>query len=209
MKGSGSFLGDKWMRQSVTKNWVALINAVAVSEHQAWLAHQSHENTRNWWHFQQKKKKKSPIFILPPSSLTLPHTQHWPFNPKWVTLNGEESFENNSLFVFCCFSGNTKGLTRPFICRFFKRKRKKGEPTWCFLSLSFFFFMRRSLCLQSLYLPFISGSLALLVGRVSGRQSLSLSLWCFCRLQRAFEATALLIATASDRPMPSVRLTAK
>lgn len=98
-----------------------------------------------------------------------------------------------------------------------KEKRKAGgggggggKSTKSALPDVFFsFFMRFSLCRQSLYLPFISASLILLVGRVSGRQSLSPSLWCFCRLQRAFEAAALLIAKASDRPMPSVRLTAK
>lgn len=30
LMGSGSFLGDKWMWESVTKNWVSLINTVAV-----------------------------------------------------------------------------------------------------------------------------------------------------------------------------------
>lgn len=67
-----------------------------------------------------------------------------------------------------------------------KRKAKEKRRAYLMFSLtrSLSFFMRRCLCLQSLYLPFISASLALLVGRVSGRQSLSPSLWCFCRLQR-------------------------
>ncbi len=87
MKGCGSFLGDKWMRQSVTKTRVPLINAGAVSERQAWLAHQSRRKHKELVAF-PAQKKKSTIFILPPSSLTLPHTQRWPFSLNWVTLNG-------------------------------------------------------------------------------------------------------------------------
>ena len=108
-------------------------------------------------------------------------------------MGEEELWKQLFICVLLFFQGAQKGPTRPFICRFFKRE-KKGErkkaslPDVFFLSLSLslslFFFMRRCLCLQSLYLPFISASLALLVGRVSGRQSLSPSLWCFCRLQR-------------------------
>lgn len=71
MKGCGVFLGDEWMQQSATKNCVPLINAVAVSERQAWLAHQSHQRTQGTGGI---SNKKSTIFILPPSSLTLPHT---------------------------------------------------------------------------------------------------------------------------------------
>lgn len=87
----------------------------------------------------------------------------------------------------CCFSGNTTGRTSPFICRFFKRKQKGKGKSGAYLmfspALSLFLFFSLRNCL-SLYLPFISALLALLAGRVSGRQSLSPSLWCFCRLQK-------------------------
>ena len=54
MKGCGSIQSHKWLRQSVTKNWVPLINAVAVSERRAWLAHQSRPKKK-----EKKKKKKT------------------------------------------------------------------------------------------------------------------------------------------------------
>lgn len=84
MKGCGSFLGPKWMWQSVTKNWAGLINSAAVSERQP------------DWHIKAWKtqgtadisNKKSTISIPPTSSLNLPLTQHWPFGLNGVTLNG-------------------------------------------------------------------------------------------------------------------------
>lgn len=64
MKGFGSFLGDKWMQQSVSKNQVRLINAVADSEHQAWLAHQSCQKHKETVAFPTKKHNLHPSFIM-------------------------------------------------------------------------------------------------------------------------------------------------
>lgn len=91
------------------------------------------KNTRNCWCFQQKAQ--SSFFFHHHKLYPTLSTDHL----VWIESHslGEESFENNSLSVCCCFSGNTKGLTRPFICRFFKAERKakkKAEPTWCFQS---------------------------------------------------------------------------
>lgn len=206
MKGYGSFLGEKWLWQSTTKNQLPVINAVGDRKCQAWLQQQSHQKHKKLVAF-PTKKKKSTIFIVPPSSVTLPHTQHWPFSLNWVTLSGGEELWKITLYrCVAVFQGTQKDWRDHLSVDSLKEKERQRKK----LSLPdvfSLFFMRH--CLPFLYLPFISASLALLVGWVSGKQSLSPSLWCFCRLQRAFEATALLIARASDRPMPSVRLTAK
>lgn len=114
------------------------------------------------------------------------------------------------------FFGGVKYLTWSFICRFLKEKNSVKEEerlsTWC------------SFCVWGLVGP---GCLRLAIPTIPlsafhygltrplsragvwERQSLSPSLWCSCRLQRCFEAAALLDAGASDRPMPSARLTPK
>lgn len=128
------------------------------------------------------------------------------------TQLGRKALKTKSLFVLRWRHKQTEenvyvdSLKRSQKSKGVEKKEKRPVYLMFFFCL---FSIRYSLCRQSFYLPFINASLILLAGRVSWRQSLSPSLWCFCRLRRAFEAAALLAAKASDRPMPSVRLMAK
>lgn len=96
---------------------------------------------------------------------------------------------------------------------FWKKKgggKKKGEPTWCFSP--FFFFPSRGAvcCLRCLYLPFISDSLTLLAGRVSGRQSLSPGPVMFLQITEGlWSRRSLLIAEASDGARAICRIDGK
>lgn len=46
------------------------------------------------------KKTQSPS-PSPTSSLTLPHTQQWPFSLNWITVNGGGKLWKKCLFVLC------------------------------------------------------------------------------------------------------------
>lgn len=143
-------------------------------------------------------------------SATLARTQHWPSSLNGVTHSpgGRRALKINSLFVFCCFSGGTKGVTRPFICGFFQsffffgKKRGREEKKASLRDVSLHFFLPSwgaVCCLRSLYLPFISDSLTLLAGRVSGRQSLSPGPVMFLQITEGlWSRRSLLIAEASD-----------
>lgn len=96
IKGSDSFLGNQWTWQSVTKNWVCLINSVAVRECQS----DCHIKALRTQRTAGISNKKSTIFLPPISSLTLAHTQYWPFRLNWVTLNGGGKLWKKSICVF-------------------------------------------------------------------------------------------------------------
>lgn len=83
-------MGDKWMQQIVTKKQLPLISAVADSERQAWLAHQSRQKHKEPVTFPAKKKEEKKKARLSSSlhQVTLAHTQRWPFSLNWVTLTG-------------------------------------------------------------------------------------------------------------------------
>lgn len=137
IRGSGSFLSDKWMWQSVTKNWVCLINTVAVSE--------------SWpdWHIKapktqgtaaiSNKKTQSPS-PSPTSSLTLPHTQQWPFSPNCITVNGGGKLWKKCLFVLCWQHKQIDEIIYVDSLKSAKqggRKKKEKKP----VNLMFFFFL--------------------------------------------------------------------